>query len=57
MIAYQTFCQLRQAWDERHLTMAQIARALSLHPQTVKKWVGRPPLRATAHGAAGEHLG
>jgi transposase len=42
MIAYQTFCQLRQAWDEQHLTMAQIARALSLHPQTVKKWVGRP---------------
>ena len=42
MIAYQTFCQLRQAWDEQHLTMAQIARALTLHPQTVKKWVGRP---------------
>jgi transposase len=42
MIAYQTFCQLRQAWDEQHLTMAQIARALALHPQTVKKWVGRP---------------
>jgi len=42
MIAYPTFCQLRQAWDEEHLTMAQIARALDLHPQTVKKWVGRP---------------
>lgn len=41
MIAYQTFCQLRQAWDEQHLTMAQIARALHLHPQTVKKWVQR----------------
>lgn len=41
MIAYQTFCQLRQAWDEKHLTMAQIARALGLHPQTVKKWVQR----------------
>ena len=27
MIAYPTFCQLRQAWDEEHLTMAQIARA------------------------------
>ena len=42
MIAYQRFWQLRQAWDEQHLTMAQIARALALHPQTVKKWVGRP---------------
>lgn len=42
MIAYQTFCQLRQAWDEEHLTMAQIARALHLHPQTVKQWVSRP---------------
>lgn len=42
MITYQTFCQLRQGWDEEHLTMAQIARALSLHPQTVKKWIGRP---------------
>lgn len=42
MIDYQSFCQLRQAWDEKHLTMAQIARALHLHPQTVKKWVQRP---------------
>jgi transposase/DUF971 family protein len=42
MIDYQTFCQLRQAWDEQHLTMAQIARALHLDPQTVKKWVQRP---------------
>lgn len=42
MIDYQTFCQLRQAWDAQHLTMAQIARALHLDPQTVKKWVQRP---------------
>ena len=42
MIAYQIFCQLREAWDEQHLTMAQIARALHVHPQTVKKWVARP---------------
>ncbi|MGH7943623.1 MAG: hypothetical protein ACREH8_15940 [Opitutaceae bacterium] len=42
MIDYQSFCQLRQAWDEKHLTMAQIARALNLHPQTVNKWVQRP---------------
>jgi len=42
MIDYQSFCELRQAWDKKHLMLAQIARALHLHPQTVKKCVQRP---------------
>jgi len=42
MIDYQTFCHLRQLRDEAHLTIAQIARQLGLHWQTVNKWDKRP---------------
>ena len=42
MIDYQTFCQIRHLRDEEHLTIAQIARQLGLHWQTVGKWEKRP---------------
>lgn len=38
MIDYQTFCQIRHLRDEAHLTIAQIARQLNLHRQTVSQW-------------------
>ncbi len=42
MIDYQTFCQIRHLRDEAHLTIAQIARQLNLHRQTVSQWEKRP---------------
>lgn len=42
MIDYETFCKLRDHHDRQGLTIAQTARALGLHPQTVAKWVKRP---------------
>lgn len=38
MIDYPTYCQLRHLRDQAHLTIAQIARQLGLHWQTVAKW-------------------
>jgi transposase len=37
MIDYETWCRIRKNLQEG-LTLAQIAQALSLHPQTVAKW-------------------
>jgi hypothetical protein len=42
MIDYQTFCRLRQLYDEQGLKSSQIAAELQLDPKTVKKWVGQP---------------
>lgn len=39
MIDYETYCKIRQYHSERQLTFAQIARELSLDPETVAKWV------------------
>ena len=39
MIDYQTFCQLRQLYDEKGLKISQIAAELQLDPKTVEKWV------------------
>jgi transposase len=39
MIDYETFCKIRDYYDRQGLTIAQTARALGLHPQTVAKWV------------------
>lgn len=41
MIDYQTFCRLRQLRDREGLSLAQIARELGLHPQTVALWANR----------------
>jgi transposase len=41
MIPYATFCQIRQLHDQEHLSVPQIAAALSLDPKTVAKWIER----------------
>ena len=42
MIDYQTFCRLRQLYDEQGLKVSQIAAELQLDPKTVEKWVDQP---------------
>jgi len=42
MIDSQTFCQLRQLYDEKGLKISQIAAELHLDPKTVEKWVDQP---------------
>jgi hypothetical protein len=41
VIDYQTFCRLRQLRDREGLSLAQIARELGLHPETVALWANR----------------
>jgi transposase len=48
MIDYQTFHQIRHLHQQDHLTAAQIARQLDLHPQTVAKWMARPKYQRRA---------
>jgi transposase len=45
MIDYETFCKIRDHHDRQHLTIAQTARALGLHPRTVAKWIRAPQFR------------
>jgi hypothetical protein len=37
VVDYETFCKIRDALDRQHLTPAQTARELGLHPRTVWK--------------------
>ena len=46
MIDYQTFCRLRQLYDEKGLKVSQIAVELQLDPKTVQKWVDQPTYQA-----------
>ena len=39
MIDYETYCKIRLSHRERGLTLAQIARELGLHPETVAKYL------------------
>ena len=41
MIDYQTYCQVRQLYTEKKLSVRQIARELELDLKTVRKWVKR----------------
>ena len=41
MIDYQTYCQIRRLFTEKQLGLRQIARALKLGLNTVRKWVQR----------------
>jgi transposase len=41
VIDYETFCKIHDCHDRHGLTVAQTARALGLHPQTVATWVAR----------------
>ena len=42
MIDYQTFCRLRELYDEKGLKLSQIATELQLDPKTVAKWIEQP---------------
>ena len=42
MIAYETFCRLRQLHDQQGLKTAQIAAELDLDPKTVERWIDQP---------------
>lgn len=39
MISYETFCQIKDYHQRQHLSVAQIARQLDVHPDTVAKWL------------------
>jgi transposase len=39
MIDYETYCKIKDCHERQGLTIAQSARALGLHAQTVAKWV------------------
>ena len=41
MIDYETFCKIHDHHERQGLTIAQTARALGLHSQTVAKWIQR----------------
>ena len=46
MIDYETYCKIQDCHERQRLTIAQTARALGLHAQTVAKWVHRAQYRA-----------
>jgi transposase len=46
MIDYETYCKIKDCHERQHLTIAQTARALDLHADTVTKWVQRAQYRA-----------
>jgi len=46
MIDYETYCKIRDCHERQQLTIAQTARALGLHAQTVATWAQRPAYRA-----------
>ena len=46
MIDYETYCKIKDCHERLHLTIAQTARALGLHPDTVTKWAQRAQYRA-----------
>ena len=54
MIDYETFCKIHDCRERQHLTAAQTARALHLHPRTVTKWSARShfePRRPVSRGS------
>ncbi len=38
MISYEIWCKIRDYIDRQHMSQAQIAQALNLHPRTVSSW-------------------
>jgi transposase len=45
MIGYARFCQLRELFDQKHLSVPQVADELKLDPRTVAIWMARPSYR------------
>ena len=46
MIDYQTYCKIKDCHERQQLSVAQTARALGLHQQTVTKWLNSTQYRA-----------
>jgi transposase len=46
MINYEMYCKIKDCHERQGLTIAQIARAVGVHPDTVAKWVKRPQYQA-----------
>jgi transposase len=46
VIDYETYCKIRDCHGRQRLTIAQTARVLGRHAQTVAKWVHRAQYRA-----------
>ena len=46
MIDYELYCKIKDCHERQGLTVAQTARALGLHAQTVGKWAQRSAYRA-----------
>jgi transposase len=46
MIDYEMYCKIKDCHERQGLTIAQTARALGLHAQTVAKWVQRSHYQA-----------
>jgi len=49
MIEYQTYCQIRHLFTEKHLGFRSIARTLKLGINTVRKWAHRESYQRAAH--------
>jgi len=46
MIDYELYCKIKDCHERQGLTIAQIARAVGVHSDTVAKWVRRPQYQA-----------
>ena len=54
MIDYELYCKIKDYHQNRHLTMTQIARELSLHERTVARWLSMgkfQPRRVVLHSS------
>ena len=56
MIVYETYCKIKDCHERQKLTIAQTARFLGLHEQTVTKWVNRPQFQARKPTARSSRL-
>jgi transposase len=56
MIDYQTYCSIRDHRERQGLSIAQTARALGLHPETVAKWSRRDRYEPRAPAKRGSAL-
>lgn len=56
MIDYETYCKIKDCHERQHLTIAQTARALGLHAETVAKWVQCPQYRPRQTGPRSSQL-
>lgn len=56
MIDYETYCKIKDCHERQHLTVAQTARLLGLHPETVAKWAQCPQYHARETAPRGSRL-